>query len=85
MNIEDLSIEDLVKMRDQLVEVLADKVQARQRELSSEAERLAGLIASKTKPKALNRLLRSRSIRRGTLRGRVAELSLRAGSSSIWL
>lgn len=26
MQIEDLSIEDLVKMRDQLVEVLADKV-----------------------------------------------------------
>jgi len=52
MNIEDLSIEDLVKMRDQLVEVLAGKVQARQRELSSEAERLAGLITQKAKPKA---------------------------------
>ena len=41
MNMEDLSIEDLVKMHDQLVEVLAEKVLASQRELSSEAERLS--------------------------------------------
>lgn len=44
MSIEDLSIEGLVKIRDQLIEVLAEKVQARQRELSSEAERLSALI-----------------------------------------
>lgn len=51
MTIETLSIEDLVQMRNQLLEVLADKVQARQRELSDEAERLSALVTGQAKPK----------------------------------
>jgi len=52
MQIESFSIEQLAELRDKVNTLLADRVANRQRELSSEAERIGALIAHSTKPKA---------------------------------
>jgi hypothetical protein len=44
MNIETLSIEDLAELRDRVNNLLAERVSARQKELSGEAERLGALL-----------------------------------------
>ncbi|WP_424632064.1 hypothetical protein [Bradyrhizobium sp. SYSU BS000235] len=45
MTLESMSIEQLAELREQVNTLLADRVSARQRELSGEAERLSALIA----------------------------------------
>jgi DNA-binding protein H-NS len=47
MNLETISIEDLAALRDRVSQALSDKVAARQKELSCEAERLGALVMSK--------------------------------------
>jgi hypothetical protein len=47
MQIESLSIEDLASLRDKVIQALAEKVAARQKELSAESERVGGLVTSK--------------------------------------
>ncbi|MDN3273627.1 H-NS family nucleoid-associated regulatory protein [Frankia sp. RB7] len=47
MQIESLSIEELAALRDKVTQALADKIAARQKELSCEAERLGALVTSK--------------------------------------
>ncbi len=49
MNYEQLSIDQLAALRDELNSVLAERVSARQRELSGEAQRLSALVVQ---PKA---------------------------------
>ena len=54
MNIENLTIEQLADLRDKVISTLSDKVSARQRELSGEAERLSAILGQpngKTPPK----------------------------------
>jgi DNA-binding protein H-NS len=51
MNLETLSNEDLAQLRDNVNTKLAERVADRQRELSSEAERIGALLAQTTKPK----------------------------------
>jgi DNA-binding protein H-NS len=52
MNLETLSIEDLAQLRDDVNTKRAERVADRQRELSSEADRIGALLAQATKPKA---------------------------------
>jgi DNA-binding protein H-NS len=47
MNLETLPIEDLATLRDKVIQTLADKVAARQKELSLESERVGALVTSK--------------------------------------
>ena len=51
MQIESFSIEQLAELRDQVNARLAERVTDRQRELSSEAERIGALLAQTAKPK----------------------------------
>jgi DNA-binding protein H-NS len=53
MNLETFSIDQLAELRDQVNTVLAERVSHRQRELSSEAERLSALVVHQAKPKPL--------------------------------
>ena len=53
MQIESFSIEQLAELRDRVNTLLAERVTDRQRELSSEAERLGSLLAHAAKPKPL--------------------------------
>lgn len=66
MTLTDLSIEGPGEDVDQLLGVLADKVQARQRELSSESERLDALVASK-KPEPLKTVPTKTKYQKGKL------------------
>jgi DNA-binding protein H-NS len=47
MNLDSMTIEQLAELRDRVIQTLSDKVAARQKELSSEAERLDALVTSK--------------------------------------
>jgi hypothetical protein len=47
MNLETFSIEDLATLRDRVIQSLADKVAARQKELLPESERVGALVTSK--------------------------------------
>ena len=47
MNLDSMTIEQLAELRDRVIKTLSDKVAARQKELSSEAERLDALVTSK--------------------------------------
>jgi DNA-binding protein H-NS len=47
MNLDSMTIEQLAELRDKVIQTLSDKVAARQKELSSEAERLDALVTSK--------------------------------------
>ncbi|MET4257236.1 DNA-binding protein H-NS [Bradyrhizobium sp. S3.12.5] len=51
MQIESFSIEQLAELRNRVNTLLAERVSDRQRELSSEAERLGALIAHQQKQK----------------------------------
>ncbi len=53
MNLETFSIEQLAELRDEVNAKLADRVSNRQRELSSEFERLAALVVHQAKQKPL--------------------------------
>jgi len=53
MNLEQLSIDELAELRDEVTTKLAERVSARQRELSSEAERLNALVVHHAKAKPL--------------------------------
>jgi hypothetical protein len=47
MNVETLSIEDLASLRDKVIQTLADKVAARQKELQAESERVGSFVTAK--------------------------------------
>lgn len=47
MNLDSMTIEQLAELRDRVIQTLSDKVAARQKELSSESERLGALVTSK--------------------------------------
>jgi hypothetical protein len=49
MQIESLSIEQLVELRDNVIAMLNDRVSARQRELQSEIERFRGVVSSEAR------------------------------------
>jgi hypothetical protein len=67
MNIETLSIEDLAELRDRVNARLAERVADRQRELSSEVERIGALLTQPGKPKPLKTLSAKPKYQKGDL------------------
>ncbi|MBU6463468.1 MAG: hypothetical protein KGL35_20605 [Bradyrhizobium sp.] len=78
MNLDTLSIDQLAELRDRVNGMLAERVADRQRELSSEVDRIGALVAKQAKQKPLKTISTKPKYQKG-------DLSWGRGSQPAWI